>query len=52
MELELTGKMKKFLQSLDDGVYKQLDKLAKKRGVNVQELLRAVVIPEWLESKN
>ena len=51
VELELTGKMKKFLQSLDNGVYSQLDKLAKKRGVNIQELLRAVIIPEWLEDK-
>ena len=51
MELELSGKMKKFLQSLDDGVYSQLEKLAKKRGVNIQELIRAVIIPEWLEDK-
>lgn len=51
MELVLTGKMKKFLQSIDDGVYSQLEKLAKKRGVNIQELVRAVIIPEWLENK-
>ena len=51
MELVSTGKMKKFLQSVDDGVYSQLEKIASKRGVNIQQLLRAVIIPEWLEDK-
>ena len=29
-------------------LYKELEKMARKRGVTVQELIRAVVLPEWL----
>jgi len=43
--------MKKFLQSIDDSVYAKLEKIAKKRGVTVQELIRAVIVPEWLEKR-
>jgi hypothetical protein len=30
--------------------YRRLEARAKKRGVTIQELLRAVVIPDWLRS--
>jgi hypothetical protein len=30
--------------------YRRLDAKAKKRGVKIQELLRAVIIPEWLRT--
>ncbi|MDE1863603.1 MAG: ribbon-helix-helix protein, CopG family [Thaumarchaeota archaeon] len=43
--------MKKFLQTLDESVYTKLEKLAKKRGISVQELVRAVIIPGWLEEQ-
>ena len=46
--VELSGKMKKFLQSIDNNIYTQLEKHAKKRGTKVQELIRNVIIPEWL----
>lgn len=39
----------KFLQTIDDSIYSRLEKLAKKRGITVQELMRAVIIPSWLE---
>jgi len=48
----MSGKMKKFLQSIDDSVYGKLEKMAKKRGITVQELIRAVIVPDWLESKD
>lgn len=38
----------KFLQSLDPKIFKHLEKIAKPRGISVQELLRAVVVPEWI----
>ena len=38
----------KFMQTLDEYVYKELEKLAKKRGITIQELIRAVILPEWL----
>ena len=41
----------KFIQSIDNGPpYRFLNKEAKRRGLAVQDVLRAVVIPEWLES--
>ncbi len=42
----------KFMQSLHQGVYEQLEKMAKERGITVQELVRAVVVPEWMRIKN
>lgn len=38
----------KFMQTLNDHMYKELEKTARKRGVSIQELIRAVVLPEWL----
>ena len=40
----------KFMQTVDTGVYSELKTLARDRGVNVQELLRAVIIPDWMKS--
>lgn len=51
MSIELSGTMKKFLQSIDDSIFKELQKRAKAKGITVQELIRAVVIPDWLEKK-
>lgn len=44
--------MPKFMQSLDDEVFATLQKIAKERGIKVQELIRAVIIPEWLREKH
>ena len=38
----------KFLQSIDDDYYYLLGKAARTRGVTVQELVRAVIIPDWI----
>jgi len=43
--------MPKFMQTLDDEIYGKLDELAKQRGISVQELIRAVVVPEWLKDR-
>jgi hypothetical protein len=40
----------KFMQSVDKNVYNELTALAKARGVSVQELLRAVIIADWMRS--
>jgi hypothetical protein len=42
----------KFMQSLDPAVFAELEKLARERGVSVQELVRAVVVPEWMRIHN
>ena len=38
----------KFMQSLDPEVYAQLRKVAKERGISMQELIRAVIVPDWM----
>ena len=39
----------KFMMWLEDDTFKELKRVAKRRGIGVQEFLRAVVIPEWRE---
>ena len=39
---------KKFMQTLETETYHAIEKEASQRGATVQELLRAVIIPEWL----
>jgi len=41
--------MPKFMQTLEQEIYDQLQEIANKRGIKVQELIRAVIIPEWLK---
>jgi hypothetical protein len=38
----------KFMQSLDPHVYAELRKIAKDRGITMQELIRAVIVPDWM----
>jgi hypothetical protein len=40
----------KFMQVLEGRIVRRLEKLAKERGIGVQELLRAIVIPEWVQN--
>lgn len=50
----LTGKPpfgRKFMQTLDDQVFRALDKFARQRGVTIQGLIRAVIVPDWIESQ-
>ena len=43
--------MPKFMQTLNDTMYKDLEKVAKQRGITVQELIRAVILPDWLNKE-
>jgi hypothetical protein len=45
--VEVSNKMK-FMQMLDSQTYRVLQKEAKNRGASIQELLRTVIIPDWL----
>lgn len=40
------------MQTLDDIIYRELDKVARKRGITIQELIRAVIVPEWVNGHN
>ncbi len=41
--------MTKFMQTVEETVYEELKRLAQERGITLQELLRAIVIPEWVK---
>ncbi|TMI52138.1 ribbon-helix-helix protein, CopG family [Candidatus Bathyarchaeota archaeon] len=40
------------MQTLDDMIYRELEKIAKRRGITIQELIRAVIVPEWINGLN
>jgi predicted DNA-binding ribbon-helix-helix protein len=40
------------MQTLDDMIYRELEKIAKRRGISIQELIRAVIVPEWINGHN
>ena len=44
--------MPRFMQTLDERVYTRLAEMATKRGITIQELIRAVIIPDWLTQQN
>jgi hypothetical protein len=46
---EQKATMSKFIMTLGDGAYQVLQLEATRRYISVQELLRAVIIPEWVE---
>lgn len=44
-----TPRKRKFMQSIGTATYKELERIAEQNSVTIQELLRAVIIPEWLK---
>jgi hypothetical protein len=40
---------KKFTQTLDNDIYNTLNIVARENGIPVQELLRVVIVPDWME---
>jgi len=42
----------KFMHSLDPQVYVELSRVAKEKGVSVQELIRALIIPDWIHTQD
>ena len=38
--------MTKFMQTVEQTVYDELNRIAQERGITLQELLRAIIIPE------
>ncbi len=42
----------KFMQTMSSHAYRDLDGFAKEKGITIQQLIRAIVIPEWLRKEN
>ncbi len=40
------------MQTLDNRLFLELEKMARGRGITVQQLLRAVIVPEWFKNEN
>jgi hypothetical protein len=45
------GRLHKFIQTLDDDVYREISTRAQERGVSIQEFFRAVIVPDWNENR-
>ncbi len=39
------------MQTLDKKHYVELELIAKRRGITLQQLVRAVVVPEWMDGR-
>ncbi len=46
--ITVAGNKTKFMQMLDSQAYRALQNEARSRGASIQELLRTVIIPDWL----
>jgi len=42
---------REFVQTIGDEMFVELEKIADEKGIRVQTLLRAVIIPEWVQGK-
>ncbi len=43
--------MKRMLVTINDPPYDLLEQMASRRGISVQMMLRAIVIPQWLQER-
>lgn len=43
------GKSVKFMQVLDDRIFSRVEAAAELKGLTVQELIRGIMIPAWLQ---
>lgn len=43
--------MHKFMIAFDEQVFRELDQYAENRNISVQELLRAVIVPQWIREE-
>ena len=39
----------KFMQTIGEAMFNELERISREKGIRVQTLLRAVIIPEWVQ---
>src|SRR5260370_14667428 len=42
----------KFMQTIGEQMFNELERISNEKGIRVQTLLRAVIIPEWVQGKH
>jgi hypothetical protein len=42
----------KFMQTIGENMFNELERISNEKGIRVQTLLRAVIIPEWVQGKH
>ena len=45
------GPIRKFMQTIGPEMFHELEKISLEKGIHVQTLLRAVIIPEWMKQQ-
>lgn len=43
------GPIRKFMQTIGHEMFLELERISDEKGIHVQTLLRAVIIPEWMQ---
>jgi hypothetical protein len=41
--------LRKFMVTLDEEIFDELQQVASRRDISIQELFRAVIIPDWID---
>ncbi len=41
----------KFMQTIGEKMFNELERISNEKGIRVQNLLRAVIIPEWVQQQ-
>jgi len=41
----------KFMQTIGEEMFSELERISREKGIRVQTLLRAVIIPEWVQRR-
>ena len=41
----------KFMQTIGEDMFNELERISREKGIRVQTLLRAVIIPEWVQGQ-
>src|SRR6266516_5876369 len=41
----------KFMQTIGEEMFNKLERISREKGIRVQTLLRAVIIPEWVQGQ-
>jgi len=41
----------KYMQTLHQNIFTELNRIAEQKGISIQELIRAVIVPDWIRTE-